>query len=324
MIQRVKKIALFSLIGAGLAASTIGVLWGFSAIAEKLNSVNVSRGYERDFPVFPNIKEVLDPVSTEIKKDENGNTNILLLGISGEEYISGELADTIILTSINEERSKASLISIPRDLWVKDPEGNFQKINEFYKLGGGGEKPNTEAQDVIKNKIEEITGQKVHYTAIVNLAGIEKFVDLIGGVDTEEGYKNGEQALAYIRDRSRPGGDFDRMERQQKLLMAVFDKLEEEPVVDTENEGAVMEMLNVLNEYFAMDIPILKLTKFNKVIMGLNTEDVGLYTITPSTESLLYSGHTEVNGQQLYTLHPTAGHEDYSEIQKFIKNIVKN
>lgn len=316
-----KKQLLAVFFGIITVTTVFGLLWGISYVAGQLKNVNKieTSDIPRELPSFSSIKDVLSP---KIEKDEKGSINILLLGISGEDYISGELADTIILASFNEEAGTGNMFSLPRDLWVKDPDENFQKINEFYKIGGGTEKPDISATDAIKSKVEEITGQEIHYTAIISLAGIEEFVDFIGGVETEEGYKTGEEALMYIRDRSRAGGDFDRMNRQQKLLFAIFQKIQGDAVLKANEGENVMELLRLLDEYFATDIPLLKVFELNKAIEKVAPEKIGLYPITPQQENLLVSGYTDVYGQQIYTLHPTAGYEDYSEIQNFINKIL--
>ncbi|MDX1535673.1 MAG: LCP family protein [Candidatus Spechtbacterales bacterium] len=327
-MENIKKIILWTLGTVFIAVAVFGIMWGITSLSTMLKPSNESVEFpdlSKNIQAITNIKnDIKDKVSTDTEKDENGNTNILLVGISGEDYISGNLADTIILTTLNRENNKANMFSIPRDLWVKDPDGNFQKINEFYKIGGGTEEPDIKASGPIIQKVEEVTGQKIHYTAIVSLSGIEKFVDIIGGIETEEGKVNGEQALMYIRDRSKPGGDFDRMARQQKLLMDIFDKIEEEPIIDSENPEEVLGILTTLSGYFDTNIGIAKMITLDEDIRNLDTEDVGLYTITPAQDNLLYSDYTDLNGQEIYTLHPTAGYEDYSEIHDFIANIVTN
>lgn len=328
MSEKTKKIIATTLAGGTVTVAVFGMLWGVSSLAGMLNSVSIGKDafeMKRNMPSFSSIKkEVGDKFSSDIEKDSSGNTNILLLGISGDKYISGDLADTIILTSLNEEKNKASLFSIPRDLWVKDPSGNFQKINELYRFAGGTEKPGIKASADMRDKIEEITGQEVHYTAIVNLAGIEYFIDLIDGIETDEGHMNGEEALSYIRDRSRPGGDFDRMKRQQKLIMDVFDKFEEGKVVNTKDSEELMEFTSKLKDYFATDVSLLKMATLGEVVRPLDTKDVGLYTITPDQNDLLYSSYTIINEREIYTLHPSAGKEDYSEIHAFISEILNN
>ncbi len=121
------------------------------------------------------------PVATHIifhpgasLKQENGRTNVLLLGIGGGNHDGPNLTDTIILASINWQKDTVTLISIPRDLWVPSIPQAVKKINEAYNLGGlsTGEKV-----------VEEVTGQPVDYGIRLDFQGFVKGIDQIGGVD---------------------------------------------------------------------------------------------------------------------------------------------
>ena len=134
--------------------------------------------------IFSSIAKSLPGVKNELKGEKDGRINILLLGMRGEHVDGGGLlADTIMLASIEPEKKKVSLISIPRDLYVTVPDTNDkQKINAVYFYGekkehnGGGIK---NMQKIIK----EITGQPVYYTVAINFKGFEEAVDAIGGLD---------------------------------------------------------------------------------------------------------------------------------------------
>src|SRR3990167_2279007 len=118
----------------------------------------------------------LNLLKSGLQGDIEGGINVLLLGVSGQNYISGDLTDTIILANVGLTNKKISLISIPRDLWVKTNDGSNKKINELYKLSGGTKKPTVEYIGQIKQKITEITGQEIQYTAVIDLDGIKNKV----------------------------------------------------------------------------------------------------------------------------------------------------
>ena len=319
------------LFGSIILISILIVIWSSSyikntIILKELTPTNIER------PISP------QGMFSELFIDyENKQFNILLLGISGENYISGNLTDTIILASIHKEKSIANMFSIPRDLWVSDEFENFsyldkqgspptegwQKINEFYKLGGGKEKPDIKNSNIIKNKIEQITGQKIHRTVIINLKGIKEIIDIIGGVETEEEKMNGEEALFFIQDRSRPGSDFSRMLRQQKLIIAIKEKLFNNNTLD-KNPEKIAELFEIGQKNISTDIGFLELLEFNSFIRNIQKEDIGLYAITTAQDSFLYSNLTNVAGKKIYTLHPNVGYENYSEIQNFINKILNN
>lgn len=107
-------------------------------------------------------------------KETNGHTNVLLLGIGGGSHDGPNLTDTIMLASIDWKKSKVTLVSIPRDLWVPDINYPLKKINEAYSIGG---------KDQARATVQEVTGQPIHYVLRLDFQGFVKAIDAIGGVD---------------------------------------------------------------------------------------------------------------------------------------------
>lgn len=56
-----------------------------------------------------------------MKKDLYGNVNVLLVGYGGAGHGGGYLADSTIVASRNPESGALTMISVPRDLYVKNP-----------------------------------------------------------------------------------------------------------------------------------------------------------------------------------------------------------
>ncbi len=270
-----------------------------------------------------NVAENVSRANEPLKGEEKDKINILILGISGEGYISGELADAIMLASVRPKSKKMDMFSIPRDLWVHDPtQDNFRKINELYKAGGGTENPDAEKAGIIKEKIEEITGQPVHYTVVINLKGTREIIDSVGGLTINGKKFNGEKALDYIRNRNTPRGDFDRMQKQQELIISFLQKLGSEELHKS-SPGFLLKNYRTFIKYLSTDMPIVDIIRLGELVTHkIKPEKVGLYPITPFQNNLLYSDYTNVDGFQAYTLHPTAGKEDYSQIEEFISGIL--
>ena len=63
---------------------------------------------------------------------------------------------------------------------------------------------------------------------------------MVGGVWTEDGYYDGEKALAMVRDRYRAGGDFARTDDQRKVFRSVLSQLK--------NKEKAQEVYNYLKE----------------------------------------------------------------------------
>jgi len=165
--------------------------------------------------------------------EENEPVTFLLLGsdIRGGEEGHG-LSDTIMLLRVNPDKKIGYLISIPRDTRVKIPGKGKRKINAAYQHGG----PN-----LAMRTVEDFTGLDINHYAVVDFQGFKDIVDALGGIDIDvekrlvdhrhqidirPGYQHldGEEALKYVRIR-RVDDDFGRIERQQKFLKAVMDKL---------------------------------------------------------------------------------------------------
>src|SRR5205823_5988314 len=109
--------------------------------------------------------------------------NILLLGIDkrDDEPINGTRSDTIMLASIDPETKSASLISIPRDLWVTIPgctasmgcSGGQQRVNFAHAVGG---------PELTQKALSADFGIQTQYYARVDFRSFEQAVDSVGGV----------------------------------------------------------------------------------------------------------------------------------------------
>lgn len=108
-----------------------------------------------------------------------GRVNVLLLGNAGGKHDGASLTDSIIIASYNTETNKATLFSIPRDLWLDNAGA---KINTVYQQGrketGNGLKYSEE-------KIGEIMGLQIHYGVRLDFNGFAKAIDLVEGVEVD-------------------------------------------------------------------------------------------------------------------------------------------
>ena len=121
----------------------------------------------------------------QIKGENDGRINILLLGMLGANHPGGGLnTDTVMVASIEPKANKISLISIPRDLWVTDPGKDTEsKLNAVYVYGE--EKGPGQGITDMENMVGEITGLPIHYTVVGSTAGFAKLVDTLGGVEVD-------------------------------------------------------------------------------------------------------------------------------------------
>lgn len=194
------------------------------------------------------VKELLlDPAARRDRGDVSGPLNYLLVG-SDQQTASPDAdqrSDTIMIVHVPAGLDRAYLISVPRDLLVEIPPapasgypGGPDKINSAFQYGGGGQG----GTRLLSATLSSLTGIRFDGAALVNFAGFQRAIDLLGGVrmcvdtpvrsihtkavfDAGCHQMSGAQALDYARQRyDLPNGDFDRQRHQQQLLRAMMDK----------------------------------------------------------------------------------------------------
>jgi len=142
---------------------------------------------------------------------------------------TGQQSDTILYVAISEDRSAVTLMSIPRDLLVFDERGEPRKVTELFAGG----------PDPLLRGLRSNLGLPVNHFAMVSLGG---FIDIVRTLGTVEvclerplfDRKSGadfaagchdmgpSDALAFVRSRSGPRADFERIDRQQQFIRSVL------------------------------------------------------------------------------------------------------
>lgn len=160
--------------------------------------------------------------------------NLLILGIDrSPEGTDMGRSDTIILATAAPFQGKVGMLSIPRDLWIAIPgvgENRINAVHFFAEINEPGSGPRA-AADVV----EQYFKVKVPYTLRFRFDGFTEIIDAMGGITVElkeptAGLEagshtlNGEQALAFVRDR-KGSDDFNRMTHGQMLLKATMVRL---------------------------------------------------------------------------------------------------
>lgn len=113
-----------------------------------------------------------------LKQTTNHHINLLLLGIGGGNHEGPNLTDSIIFASIDPNKNAATLVSLPRDLWVPELDS---KINAAY--ADGEDKGKGKGLLLASAMVSKILGQQIDYAVRIDFSGFIKAVDLIGGVD---------------------------------------------------------------------------------------------------------------------------------------------
>lgn len=122
----------------------------------------------------------LNPFQSKQDSSQEEKINILVTGIGGAGHDGADLTDTILFVSINPLSKTVSLLSIPRDLYVKYPRGGEGKLNEIYLRGKQATKSEADGMKDLEDKIREMTGEKTDYYVNLDFDGFVKFVDLLG------------------------------------------------------------------------------------------------------------------------------------------------
>jgi polyisoprenyl-teichoic acid--peptidoglycan teichoic acid transferase len=156
----------------------LGTVGGFFAWKTGMILTKISKG-----GLLSSIVHNIPGVKDELKGEKDGRINIALLGMRGEGVEGGGLlADTIMVISIKPAENKASIISIPRDLYVTVPgTQDKQKINAVHAYGE--EKGKGQGLEAMKTILGEVTGLPIHYAASINFAGFKQLINAIGGVE---------------------------------------------------------------------------------------------------------------------------------------------
>lgn len=238
-----------------------------------------------------------NPLGSVLKNEgvssQKGFQNFVIYGVDSRE---GELtkdshSDTIVICSINKSTNEAKMVSVYRDTYLDNTNGEYRKATECYFFGG----PERSINMLNKNFDLDIED----YIA-VNFNAVIKAVDLIGGVDinvTEDelpyingyqtenaqvtgaqitpvesaGYQhlNGIQALAYCRIRYTAGDDYKRTERQRTVLTQVFDNAKKQ------GTAKMLQMVNALMPYIS--------TSFSDAELVNLVKEMGETTLGDST-----------------------------------------
>jgi len=178
---------------------------------------------------------------------------VLLMGIDQREGEEGQFrTDTMMVLSLDPVGKTGAMLSIPRDLWVSIPGTSTQsRINTANFIGdnpdlnypGGG-------PALAMLTVEKLLGVRIDHYVLVNFDAFTTFVNTVGSIEIcvqeridDPKYPDGsygfnpivieagcqqmdaERLLQYARTRATPGGDFDRANRQQEVILAVRDKI---------------------------------------------------------------------------------------------------
>lgn len=200
---------------------------------------------------FQKMKYLVFNQDKELLGQNKDRINILLLGMGGAGHDGPYLTDTNIIVSLKPSNGQIAMISIPRDLGVEIPKQGIKKINYVNSFGETTE-PGT-GGEFARKIFSETFDLDIPYYVRIDFKAFGEIIDAVGGVtiDVENSFvdhmypapnndyqtvnfekgiqtMDGETALKYARSRHGSGvegSDFARARRQQKILLALKEKM---------------------------------------------------------------------------------------------------
>ncbi|MFD5391233.1 LCP family protein [Streptomyces sp. NPDC127074] len=245
----------------------------------------------------------------------DGPMNILLIGTDRRDGKGNEgygdagsvgHADTTLLFHVAEDRSNATVLSIPRDMITdipdcrtKQKDGSFKSIPGESEvrfntsLGQEGRDPGCTWQTV-----EKLTGLEIDHFMMADFNAVKEMSSAVGGVEVCLGKDvndpkshlnlkkgrhtiKGEEALAFVRTRHTVGfgGDLDRIKLQQQFLSSLMRKMKDSGTLTS--PGKMWDLAQTATKALTVDTGIGTVNKLAS--LGKNLSKVDLKNVTFAT-----------------------------------------
>lgn len=238
-----------------LVLSAAGAGWAYRHLNGNIKSVDIDGALGDDRPAMAPAPSASASTSAPAVPPSTGALNILVLGSdsrSGAENAAlgggdsgGARSDTAMVVHLDEGRTSATVVSIPRDTLVTRPACPLESggsapavsgamFNSAYAVGG--------PVCAVKT-VEALTDVRMDHYVEIDFSGFADLVDALGGVTvtTDEDidddlshlhlaagthHLDGTRALALARTRHGvgDGSDLGRIGLQQKLVKALLEQ----------------------------------------------------------------------------------------------------
>jgi len=259
-----------------------------------VNETKVIKEYSKEMKTeesefLTTTKSLTEPFTILVLGVDSDSTN----GLDANAAFNG---DTLMLITFNPKTLTATMLSIPRDMYV--PIINAAGTSKWYgKINSSAALGTASTVNTVKN----ITGIDIDYFVKVNFRGVIDLVNTLGGIDVDveapnydyyisiygEGrlcesdenrdttnlvcmnsgpqHLNGEQALAYARNRyGYWEGDIARNRHQQQIIEAIAKKL-----VKTSSLSDFEKLLDTISNNIATNMKTSQILSFYQSIKGM-------------------------------------------------------
>ena len=250
----------------------------------------------------------------EVTEAHAGRYNVLLLGGDSGEGRWGLRPDSMTVASVDAETGRTVLIGLPRNMASFPFEDGSVMDEEFPDgfdcdgcfLNGVSTwaedhsdlfaDADTAGIDATTMAVEGITGLRINYWAMVNMAGFKQLVDAVGGVtvnvrqpipigglgDDVTGYidpgeqkLNGFEALWFARARE-GSDDYSRMARQKCVMNAMVKQLSPESVLRNFEDLAAAS-----SEMFSTNLPASEASTFIDLALKARGQKMSTLSLVP-------------------------------------------
>lgn len=306
---------------------------------------NITAKNTSDAPSFFKFSGDISP--DQLQGEGDSRINVLFVGIGGNSHKGGQLADTIQVVSIDPINKNMAMLSLPRDFYITQANGERSKINAVYASGAAYCKLKgcpvgvDQGGAALKDTVSRTLAIPVHYFVRIDFAGFKKIVDTLGGVTVQVttplndpyfpdanlvGYEplyipagsqkfNGILALKYARSRESTS-DFDRARRQQQLIAAIREKALSLNFLG--NPKKVTDLITTLGNNLKTDLKVDEMIKLVNLVKEIESDKTVTKVLDTSTDGPLRSTSDSQAG---YIIIPKKGMTDYSELRDYVEAI---
>lgn len=317
----------------GLAVGALAIL-GLGYLGYKLFFA-VQNIIDRDSGGALALQGDIDP--SQLRGEGDGRVNILLIGIGGDNHQGGQLADTIVIASLDPFNKEIAMLSVPRDLWMAIPGQWSTKVNAAHALGEESEFAETGypsgGPGLLQKTLEQHLGIPIHYYARVDFSGFEQAVKAVDGVSVDVpetvcdytiawqyGFScinagqqdfNSKEALFYARTRASAGADFDRNERQRLVLLGFRDKVTS--LGTFSDPRKVLGLIDAAGNHASTNLELGEIKALYDYVSQIDSSKIVSAGLDDYVMTAAISGQSAVV--------PKAGDGNFTEIQRYIRSI---
>jgi len=193
-----------------------------------------------------------------------GSLTILVVGSDAEPYVWRRGADLVRYVKVDFDAHKVTIFSLPRDLWldtskIKALNMEATTLGQVYDFGYTVTPPEAnaktdqhqvvEATNMVAQTVFDAFGLAPDHYVAVKLSSFPEMIDTIGGLTIEVPERmvttsdppvtfdpgvqtmDGERTAWYVRHLGNDMTEWDRMQRQNLVLDALYEKLEDPAIL---------------------------------------------------------------------------------------------